>query len=181
MQVVKHAPTRVTLRLQTDLHDALMEEAHKRDLTMNALINRILSRNMSYDNNVNVVQCVTVPHELFLEMINSMPQNSLNEIGKSGPRIVKKLFSLIGIQYDLEHVIENYFVILGKYCGWFEFSHKEQFGDHRLVFYVGKDTKWSAFVHAYVKNILNSLKITSMNDSIQDGIVIFEFACKDLS
>jgi hypothetical protein len=180
MQVVKHTPTRVTLRLQTDLHDALMKEAHKRDLTMNALINRILSKNMSYDDNVNVIQCVTMPQELFLEMMNSIPQNSINEIGKSGPRIVKKLFSLIGIQYDLKHVIENYFVILGKYCGWFEFSHKERFGDYRLVFYVGKDPKWSVFVHAYVKDILNSLKVISMNDSIQDGIVIFEFTDKGL-
>ncbi len=180
MQVVKHIPTRVALRLQSDLHDALIEEAHKRDLTMNALINKILSKNMSYDNNVSVVQCVTMPHELFLEMINQMSQNSINEIGKGGPRIVQKLFSLIGIPYDLEHVIENYFVILGKYCGWFEFSHKKQFGDYRFVFCTGKDQKWSTFVHAYVKNILNSLKITSMNDSVQDGIVIFEFACKDL-
>ena len=179
MQVVKHTPTRIALRLQADLHDALMEEAHKRDLTMNALVNRILSRNVYYDNNVNVVQCVTMPHELFLEIINQMQPHGINEIGKGGPRIVQKLFSLIGIRYDLEHVIENYFVILEKYCGWFEFSHKEQLGDYRLVFCTGNDPKWSVFVHAYVKNILNSLKITSVNDSIQDGVVIFEFARKD--
>src|SRR5579864_2054223 len=179
MQVIKHVPIRVTLRLQTDLHDVLMEEANKRDLTINALINRILNKNISYDINVNAVQCVTMPHELFLEMIDQMPTYSINEIGKSGPRTVKKLFSLIGIKYDIEHVIENYFIILGKYCGWFEFSCKEQFGGYRLVFYAGKDPKWSAFVHAYVKNILHSLNIISMNDSNHDGIVIFEFVCKD--
>src|SRR5579864_9648224 len=95
MQVIKHVPIRVTLRLQTDLHDVLMEEANKRDLTINALINRILNKNMSYDINVNAVQCVTMPHELFLEMIDQMPTNSINEIGKSGPRTVKKLFSLL--------------------------------------------------------------------------------------
>jgi len=179
MQVVKRVPTRVTLRLQTDLLENLMEEAQKRDLALNALINRILSRNASYDNNVNVVQCVTMPHELFLQIINKVPQNSIHEIGKSGPHIVKKLFSILGVKYDLEHVIENYFIILGKYCGWFEFSYKEQFGNYRLVFCAGKDPKWGVFVQAYVKNILESLKIIPINDTIHDGIVVFEFANKD--
>jgi hypothetical protein len=179
MQVVKRVPARVTLRLQTDLLDTLMEEANKRDLTLNALINRTLSRTASYDNSVNVVQCLTMPHELFLEIISEIPQNSIREIGKGGPRIVKKLFSIMGIKYDIEHVIENYFTILGKHCGWFEFSYKEQFRNYRLVFCAGKDPKWSAFVQAYVKNILDSLKIVSINDTIHDGIVVFEFTYKD--
>lgn len=178
MQVVKRVPTRVTLRLQTDLVDTLMEEAQKRDLTMNALINRILSKNVSYDNNVNLVQCLTMPQELFLEIINEVPQDSIQEIGKGGPHIIKKLFSISGIKYDLEHIIENYFSILGKYCGWFEFSYKEQFGKYRLVFCAGKDPKWSMFIKAYVKNILNSLKITTINDSIHDGVIVFEFSNK---
>lgn len=179
MQVVKRVPTRVTLRLQTDLLAVLMEEANKRDLTLNALINRTLNRISSYDNNVNVVQCVTMPHELFLEMITEIPQNSIHEIGKGGPRIVKKLFNILGMKYDLEHVINSYFTILGKYCGWFEFSYKEQFGNYRLVFCAGKDPKWGSFVQAYVKNILDSLKIAPINDSMHDGIVVFEFAYKD--
>jgi hypothetical protein len=179
MQVVKRVPTRVTLRLQTDLLDTLMEEADKRDLTLNALINRTLSKTVSYDNNVNVVQCLTMPHELFLEIINEIPQNKIHEIGKGGPRIAKKLFSILGIKYDLEHVIENYFTILSKYCGWFEFSYKEQFGNYRLVFCAGKDPRWGIFVQAYIKNILESLKIAPINDTIHDGIVVFEFANKD--
>lgn len=175
MQVVKRVPTRVTLRLQMDLLDTLIEEANKRDLTLNALINRTLSRTVFYDNNVNVVQSFTMPHELFLEIINEIPQDRIHSIGKGGPRITKKLFSILGIKYNLEHVIENYFTILGKYCGWFEFSYKEQFGSYRLVFCTGKDPKWSEFVQTYVKNILDSLKIAPINDSTHDGIVIFEF------
>jgi hypothetical protein len=179
LQVARRAPTRVTLRLQSDLLESLMEEAQKKDLALNALINRTLNRITSYDNNVNVIQCITMPHELFLEIINQIPENSISEIGKGGPRIVKKLFNILGMKYDLEHVIENYFTILGKYCGWFEFSYKEQFRKYRLVFCIGKDPKWSMFVQAYVKNILDSLKIVPINDTIHDGIVVFEFALKD--
>src|SRR5579864_6032357 len=110
IKTVRHSsPTnRLTLRLQTDLLEVLKKEAQSKDLTLNAMINKILNRNISYDNNVNVVPCITMPHDLFLESIKGMSHNDILEIGKNGPKIAKKLFNISGIRYDLDHVIDNY-------------------------------------------------------------------------
>ena len=99
-------------------------------------------------------------------------------MGRNGPKIVRKLFSISGIEYDLHHIIHNYFAILSKYCGWFEFSYKEQYEKYRLVFSTGKDPKWSVFVQSYVKSILDSLKIIGIKGLEYDGIIVFEFMHK---
>ena len=118
-------------------------------------------------------------NDLFHEIIKGISYNEIQEIGKNGPKIARKLFSIAGIQYDLYHIIHNYFAVLSKYCGWFEFSHKEQYGKHRLVFSTEKDPKWSVFVQSYVKSILDSLKIIGINGLECDGIIVFEFMHKN--
>jgi len=180
MEVVRLSTStnRLTLRLETNLLESLKKEAQSKDLTLNAMINKILNRNISYDNNVNAVHCITMSHDLFHEIIKGISHNEIQEIGKHGPKIARKLFSISGIEYDLYHIIHNYFTILSKYCGWFEFSHKEQNGKYRLVFSTGKDPKWSIFVQSYVKSILDSLKITGINGLEYDGIIVFEFMHK---
>ena len=61
MEAVRPSSTnRLTLRLETNLLEALKKEAQNKDLTLNAMINKILHRNISYDNNVNAVQCITM-------------------------------------------------------------------------------------------------------------------------
>jgi len=181
MEVVRlsSSTNRLTLRLETNLLEALKKEAQSKDLTLNAMINKILNRNISYDNNVNVVNCITMSTDLFHEIIKGISYNGIQEIGKNGPKIARKLFSIAGIEYDLQHIIHNYFVILSKYCGWFEFSYKEQFGKYRLVFSTGKEPKWSIFVQSYVKSILDSLKIIGINGLEHDGIIVFEFMHKN--
>lgn len=179
MEVVKFSPTnRLTLRLDTNLLVTLKKEAQNKDLTLNALINKILNRNISYDNNVNAVQCITMSHDLFHEIIKGLSYDDIQEMGRNGPKIARKLFSISGIEYDLYHIIHNYFAILSKYCGWFEFSYKEQYEKYRLVFNTGKDPKWSVFVQSYVKSILDSLKIIGIKGLEYDGIIVFEFMHK---
>ena len=180
MEILERTATnRITLRLQNDILEILKREAHKKDLTLNAFINKILSKNITFEENVNSTPTMILPHDLFIMMLNKVKESEVKEIAIDGPRVVKKLFNIMGLPYDIDHVIHNYFMVLSKYCNWFEFSHKITGGKCRLVYCVGPDAKWVTFVQQYVKGILESLKLIITNESQHDGILVFEFSHKD--
>ncbi len=180
VEILKKVSTnRLTLRLQSDLLEVLKRNAHKKDLTINAMITNVLHKNVAYDETVNVIPHMIVPHDLFFSIVSKIPEHDVDDIVKEGPGIVKKLFDIMGLQYDVDHVIYNYFIILDKYCSWFEFTHKVMGNNYRLVFCTGNNSKWSIFVQKYVRVILESLKIIISNESHHKGIVVFEFSHKN--
>lgn len=180
MEVLKKSVTnRITLRIQNDTLEVLKNDAEKKDLTLNALVNKILVKNVAYAENVNVVETMIMPHELFFIMVEKMKNSELIEIAKEGPRIVKKIFDIMGVSYDIDHINANYFAVLDKYCNWFEFSHKVTGSKYRLIFCISSNDKWAGFIQNYVRSILESLKIVISNESNSDGIIIFEFTHRD--
>lgn len=180
MEILERTSTnRITLRLQNDVLEALKREAHKKDLTLNAFINKTLSKNITFEENVNAVPAMILPYDLFIMMLDGLKESDIKAIAIDGPRIVKKLFNIMGLSYDIDHVVHNYFMVLAKYCNWFEFSHKISAGKYRLVFCAGSNEKWVAFLHQYIKGILESLKIIITNESQHDGIIVFEFSHRE--
>ncbi|MGI0059519.1 MAG: hypothetical protein ACREBJ_07100, partial [Nitrosotalea sp.] len=177
----KISTNRLTLRLQSDLLEVLKQSAHKKDLTLNAMITNILHKNVAYDETVNVLPHMMVSHDLFFSIVSKISESDMSDIAKEGPCIVKKLFDIMGLPYDIDHVIYNYFVILDKYCRWFEFSHKSMGNNYRLVFCTGSNSKWSIFVQKYVRIILESLKIMISRESHHGEIIVFEFSHKIIS
>ncbi|SRR5579885_145235 len=181
LELLERQPTnRVTLRLQTDLLEILKQEASKTDLTLNAFINKILNKNVIYEENVNAILNVVFPHDFFLLIVDKLDEDDIEELADRGPGVVKKLFNVIGMQYDVDHVIHNYFAVIGKYCKWFEFSHKVSHNKYRLVFCADSTIpKWISFLSYYVKPILESLKVIITNESQHDGVIVFEFVSKN--
>lgn len=167
------------MRLQSDLLETLKQNANKKDLTLNAMITNILNKNVAYDETVNVIPNMIVPYDVFLNIVSKIREPDMSEVVKSGPSVVKKIFDIMGLRYDIDHVIHNYLTTLSKYCNWFEFSHKITGTNYRLVFCTGNDSKWATFVQQYIRNILESLKIIITNESHHAGIIVFEFSHKN--
>ncbi|HJU14115.1 MAG TPA: hypothetical protein VJ792_06615 [Candidatus Nitrosotalea sp.] len=180
MEILDRTSTnRVTLRLQNDILDILKREASKTDLTLNAFINKVLNKNITYEENVNAILNVVFPHDFFLLIVDKLQESDIKELAYRGPGVVKKLFNVIGMQYDIDHIIHNYFAVIGKYCKWFEFSHKVSYNKYRLVFCADATTpKWTLFLRLYIKSILESAKVLITDESQNDGIIVFEFTHK---
>ena len=77
-------------------------------------IARILSKNTTYDMEFNTVSTITMSHALFSDIIDSADDTTLGKIAAQSPDIIKKLFTIMGIEYKLDNVIEKYFVIFSK-------------------------------------------------------------------
>lgn len=175
----KTTNSRITLRLPNNLLESLKTTAHNKDLSLNTLISNILSKNKIYGETINLIPNVVIPYDLLSVIVQEMNDSDMLVISKESPLIVKKLFDIMGVVYDVDNVIRNYFMLLSKFCNWFEFSYARKGKKYRLVFSTKKDAQWIKLIQNHVKTILQSLKIDMSNEYVRDDIIVFEFFYKE--
>src|SRR5437879_8479283 len=125
---------RVTLRLPNEVLNVLKKEAQRKDLPLNALLTKFLYKIVSFDMNIQAMPTIMIHEFLFSKMFDDLNESKLEKIASEGPRIVKKLFAILGLRYDLDQVISNYFETTGKYCRWYTFKQEVRYNHYRLVF-----------------------------------------------
>src|SRR3972149_872336 len=149
---------RITLRLPDNILQVLKKESEKRDLPLNAIINRILSKNVIFDMKMDVLPTITMSQALFSKIMAKLDEKNQKEIVLYVPKSVKHLFALLNLNYDLKNIIENHFIIMDKYCGWYNFHYDIKGNNYRLVFESDLGPDWVQFLGFVLKLILNSLR-----------------------
>lgn len=174
MTTRKTANERITLRLEKKLLDDLKRQAEEHDLPINALINKILIKNTFNETRLNVLPSISISHEMFKKIINEIDDESLKKITSVGQLVTKKYFSLINEDYTIENIVDDYFVVLAKYCGWYQFHFEKKDTSYRLIFESDLGVNWTKFLSIYIKSILLKCKVHINSESIEDNIVIIE-------
>jgi hypothetical protein len=169
---------RVTLRLPNNILESLKIESKKHDLPLNAIITRILSKNIIFDLKFNLLPTITMSQALFSKIMTKLDEKNQREIVLHVPKSVKHLFTILNLNYDLTSIIENHFVIMDKYCGWYTFHHDVNGDNYRLVFESDLGPDWIQFLRLYITSILNSLRISNIYVKIEGSVLVFEFGNK---
>ena len=169
---------RITLRLPINILEVLKKESEKRDLPLNAVISRILSKNVIFDMQLNVLPTITMSQALFSKIFDKLDEKNQREIVLYVPKSVKQLFAILNLNYDLKNIIENHFIIMDKYCGWYNFHYDLKKDNYRLVFESDLGPDWLQFLKLYVTSILNSLRINDIDVKIEGSVLIFGFIKK---
>ena len=169
---------RITLRLPINILEVLKKESEKRDLPLNAVISRILSKNVIFDMQLNVLPTITVSQALFSKIFDKLDEKNQREIVLYVPKSVKQLFAILNLNYDLKNIIENHFIIMDKYCGWYNFHYDLKKDNYRLVFESDLGPDWLQFLKLYVTSILNSLRINDIDVKIEGSVLICGFIKK---
>jgi hypothetical protein len=153
----------------------LKVEAEKRDIPLNALVTKILNRNIAFEKNITAVPTIIMPYQLFTKIIDNLDDAEINSLVEEGLLTLKKLFTILGKRYELKEIIGNHFIILEKYCGWYGFIYESKGPYHRLVFETTLGPRWTRFVFIYTKSILESLRSVHVEyESVDDNVVVFE-------
>jgi hypothetical protein len=170
---------RLTLRIPSHLLDRIKKESDKKDLPVNALINRVLVKSFLYEDQINVLPRISISHILFGKIIEELDDSSIEKTSILGSDIVKKYFTIQNQILTLENIITNYFSLLSKYCGWFTFNSERISDKYRLVFEASIGSKWSQFLFKYIKSILSMIEVSIVNESHEDNVIVFEVLKKE--
>lgn len=166
---------RITLRLPNSILQVLKKESEKRDLPLNAIITRILSKNVVFDMQLNVLPTITMSQALFSKIMAKLDKMNQKEIVLYVPKSVKQLFTILNLRYDLPSIIENHFLIMDKYCGWYTFHYDVKENNYRLVFESDLGTDWVQFLRLYITSVLHSLRIDNIDVIIEGSVLVFNF------
>ncbi len=169
---------RLTLRIPTPLLVSLKKESDKKDLPINALINRALEKVFLREGQINVLPRISISQILFEKIISELDNISIERAAKHGPNVLRKYFALQNQRLTLDNVITDYLTLLSKYCGWFTFYHEKTTEKYRLIFETQMAPKWSQFLFYYIKSILEETKVCIVNESHDNNLIIFEVTQK---
>ena len=124
---------------------------------------------------MNALPSITLSQTLFSIILENLTQAQKQEIANRGLLTIKNLFTVLGIEYNTGNILNEYFTILGKYCGWFTFHYDVDENHYRLVFETELGHGWIEFLQFYIKKILQSLTVNIDNESVAGSVLIVEF------
>lgn len=147
----------ISFRVESELKAELEKEAKQRNMNLNSLINYILSRHVSFDRIVETLEAIPLSRPLFTALLENTDIAEMERIGREfGPKVVRRTFTFLNLNYDLDGLIEHYFQPLSTYSRWYSFNTTGQGANRKLMFQHSYGPKWTAFLRQYLGGIIKS-------------------------
>ncbi|MCL5318813.1 MAG: hypothetical protein M1503_11220 [Thaumarchaeota archaeon] len=138
-----------TTRIPVELDKGLELEADKIGVSINTLVNMILTKYIVHDIPSQAMYALTYPRQGFKQFIDAVSDEQIADIGKEeGKRLGVTLILWFGKHPCLQAYLD-YYSVMGRYNRLFNFTHKLDGRDLILGFEHELGIKWSI----YVKNV----------------------------
>jgi hypothetical protein len=162
----------ISLRVDRETKTQLEKEARQRKINLNSLVNLVLSKHVSFDRIVEHTEAIPLNKALFIGIIEAIQIEEVERIGRElGPRVVKQTFAFLGLDFNLEGLIEHYFQPVSTFSRWYSFNVTGSGANRRLMFEHQYGRKWSAFLKQYIGGIIKSATGTEPKITVDDGLV----------
>ena len=170
----KKKKKRFTLRLTNDNLNTLQNKTNKTNTSINTLLNELVGRTTTLDGLRKKFVIVGFTDDIVKEAPPDLPKSKVEEIAKRHVKVVKKEFNLSEYEYNLENVVNNFFMILEQELSWFNFNYSSKNNRVKLIVETEFGQKWISFLTVYLKEFFLSLKVSVDSEEVVDGVIIFE-------
>ncbi|MCE2507373.1 MAG: hypothetical protein J4F36_13095 [Nitrosopumilaceae archaeon] len=170
----KKKKKRFALRLTNDNLNTLQNKTNKTNTSINTLLNELVGRTTTLDGLRKKFVIVGFTDDIVKEAPPDLPKSKVEEIAKRHVKVVKKEFNLSEYEYNLENVVNNFFMILEQELSWFNFNYSSKNNRVKLIVETEFGQKWISFLTVYLKEFFLSLKVSVDSEEVVDGVIIFE-------
>ncbi len=162
----------VGYRILSKVKTGLDREAEQRGINVNSLVGQILAKYTSFDRIADHVEAVPLNKPLFMGMLSAIEVGEMERLGRElGPKLVKKTFAFLSLEFEIDGLIEHYFRPLSTYSRWYSFNVAGSGPNRRLLFEHPYGPNWSAFLKQYIGGIIKSATGTDPKITVDDGLV----------
>jgi hypothetical protein len=162
----------VSFRVRSKTMTVLKTEADRLGVSVNSLVNQVLSNYALFNRIVEHMEAVPLNKALFTAMLDAIEMSEMERIGKElGPTIVKSTFRFLGLDFDLDSLIEHYFQPVSMFSRWYVFNVAGSGSNRTLMFAHPYGPKWSAFLKTYLAGIVNAATGSEPRITVEDGLV----------
>jgi hypothetical protein len=160
-----------SIRLDQNLIEILEDEAERKNMSTNALIERVLLKYAKYYRHLENYPVLILSQSEFQSLMREIPDERIEELGWELGRNIRGYFLMRGINPDLDSVIsileENY----ADGAGWFDLHYHNRDGRRLLHFSHRNGLKWSKFLASYIKSIFKELMDTEIEIEYTESYV----------
>jgi hypothetical protein len=161
-----------TFRLESELDEALREEAKARGVSVNNLANHIFRRFAVSDRYYGKSQSITLSPQTIDLLISKISDKDMEEAGElSGAVRPRDRLLMRGRKLDFDSLVWYIEEILGGYNDWFICDHYEQDDEHLFHLRHLYNEKWSIFLAKYIEAMFKAIldlevEITEIDDAV---------------
>ena len=167
---VRKRTTTRTFRIGAEWDNVLQQEAARQGLSVNVLMNKILSRYVLFDRWAERYGAIALVPRAFQGILGTTTQEDLAKAGEESGKDIINILDEMGLALTLDSFV--YFIeeFLGKGKRWFHVSHYVQGNEDLFHFQHDLGKGWSVYLSEYLKPFLKSL------NNIDPEIRIYEYA-----
>jgi hypothetical protein len=164
-----------TVRLDSDLDEAIQRRAREDKVTTNFLINRTMRKLIEWDIPGRKIGYMEVPEIMVKKLIDEFDADKCTELG----RFTAREFARPLTEYLFGEVTATAFISTFKrvafYTDRFVFDDVQEGNVHILVFRHDQGRKWTNFYQGLVKEILHDLLSKQVKFECTDAVCIARF------
>lgn len=170
----KKSATR-TIRIESGQEKALVNEAERRGLSVNALIGQIFDRYLTGYRYYDVAGMLVFSSETVVQFFDELDNITIKSIGEiAGKARIQSGLLQRGRRMNFDNLTWYITQVLGETHGWFRCDQNSEGNDvtfhlsHKLGY------KWSVFIEAYLSSVFNDTLGLQCNSVIMNNSVNIE-------
>lgn len=162
----------VSYRIPMEARVALAREAKRLGINENALVNRVFAKFVFFDRIADFLEAVPLNKRLFNGMLGTIEASEMASLGRElGSSRIKRMFSFLNIDFDVDNLITYFFQPLSTYSKWYDFNIVRTGTSAKLMFEHPYGAKWSAFLGQYLAAIIRSATGTEPRTTADEELV----------
>ena len=178
MQPQKRRTMSRSFRLDEQALGTLNEEAAKRKISPNSLLNQILLDYCVFYRYLKDIPTITMTQDLFASIIGDCPEENVRLYGKqSGSMIAKDVLGVVGLDFNRENLVFYLEEILSRYANGFIYSHHVN-DSGKDVFHLrhSMGEKWSIFLSEEISTLIECCSGEKVKTELTKNTVTIEVA-----
>ena len=175
LEVAKKKTDTATFRIDKEILDKLHENAKLDKITLNALINQILTQFVDWHAPAKKAGMVPLPKVLLVKIMDKLSKEEILQISEY--MVTKEIKDII-LVLKKEHSLSAFLEVIESWAkaSDFTFSHEELGGNtHSYVIGHGMGKNWSLYFGYLFTRMFEELGIPHVNFEITDKNLIFNF------
>ena len=166
----------LTIRTKSESDSVIREEAKKRGVSINSLINQIFERYVITYRFIDSFPCLIIPSEIITGWLDGMTEEHIIKIGKhAGSFVPKHSLFLSGATPNLDTILSTMEKKVGQHSNWYQFQSQENNGKINLLLRHNLGRKWSTYLSAYYSALFEDILNISIKFQIGDNSVAIMF------
>ena len=166
-----------TFRIPSSIARVMMEEARRREVSANSLLNQLLARFVNFERFRPRLDVACLNSAVLKSLAKHLDRSVLAKEGERLGAGSIDFLKISGRPIDPESYCFFVQKILGDYAGWFTYEAQQTGNLMRLVLHHRYGRGWSTFLHSYLNSALRKMSVQGRVELTSDVLeVSFELA-----